>query len=117
MAMSGLREDIAHASRSLVRSPTFSAVVVLTLAIGIGLNTAVYSVVRGVLLNPLEFRDPAQLTAVSGRLAHAENRPVLLSGGIFKRLGEAVPAFESVAAVASIRQNMRAGGLPEQVQV
>jgi putative ABC transport system permease protein len=115
--MIGLREDLTYACRSLARSPTFSLVSTLTLAVGIGLNTAMFSVVSGVLLEPLAFRDPSRLMSVAGRLARSGNRPVLLSGGLFRRIGGAVPAFEGVAALAPIRQNLRAGDLPEQVQV
>jgi len=115
--MIGLREDVQYACRSLLRTPTFSVTVILTLALGIGLNTAIFSVVRAVLLKPLAFSDPGRLMVVSGRLTRSENRPVLLSGGMFRRISRAVPAFEQVAAVATIRQNMRVVGLPEQVQV
>ena len=115
--MNGLREDIRYVTRSLVRSPTLTLVIVLTLALGIGLNTAIFSVVRGVLLKPLAFRDPSRLMLVSGRLTRPDNRPTLLSGGMFSRLGAAVPAFSDVAAVAAIRQNLRGGGeLPVQVR-
>jgi hypothetical protein len=115
--MNGLGEDIQYAGRSLLRSPTLTLVIVLTLALGIGLNTAIFSVVRGVLLKPLAFRDPSRLMIVSGRITRPDNRPALLSGGMFSRVGAAVPAFSDVVAVAAIRQNLRADGLPVQVQV
>jgi hypothetical protein len=57
--LDGLLKDIRYGVRNLARTPAFSAVAVLTLALGIGANTAIFSVVQGVLLAPLPFREPA----------------------------------------------------------
>ena len=59
--LEGLATDFRYALRTLVRAPAFTAVVVLTLALGIGANTAIFSVVRGVLLKPLPHRDGGRL--------------------------------------------------------
>jgi predicted permease len=56
--------DVRLAARGMARSPAFTAVVVLTLAVGIGASTSVFSVVEGVLLRPLPFADPDRLVAV-----------------------------------------------------
>jgi hypothetical protein len=59
-----LRQDIAYALRRLARSPGFAAVTALTLTLGIGATTAVFSVVDGILFRPLPYPEPDELVAV-----------------------------------------------------
>jgi putative ABC transport system permease protein len=68
------RLDLRHAARSLIARPGFSLVVVLTLALAIGANTAMYSVLHAVLFNPLPFRDPDRIV-VLGEYAPAIDTP------------------------------------------
>ncbi len=71
-----LVQDVRFGVRMLIRNPGFTAVVVLTLALGIGINTAIFAVVNGVLLNPLPFPHPEQLVALH------ESKPNFANGSI-----------------------------------
>ena len=62
--MHGLLQDLKYALRMVARAPGFTAVVAVTLALGIGANTAIFSVVYALLLRPLPYRDPDRIAMV-----------------------------------------------------
>src|SRR5881394_2574238 len=62
--MGSLLGDFRYAFRSLVRQPTFAAMAILTLVLGIGTNTAIFSVIKAVLLNQLPYQDPSRLVVL-----------------------------------------------------
>ena len=63
-----VRRDCAYGLRGIGRNPAFSAIVVITLALGIGANTAIFSVVHGVLMRPLPYKTPERLVLLVGKL-------------------------------------------------
>src|SRR5215472_6599742 len=67
-----LRRDVAYAVRSFARTPGFSIVVILTLALGIGATTAIFSVVRAVILRPLPYAQPDRLVVPYENVPAAE---------------------------------------------
>ena len=62
--MDGMLQDIRYATRTLVRTPGFAIVAVAALALGIGANTAIFTIVNAALIEPLPFKDPNRLVMV-----------------------------------------------------
>ncbi len=74
--MNAIFQDVRYAFRVLLKSPSFTLVAIITLALGIGANTALFSVINGVLLNPLPYRHPGQLIALYGNTPGFDRAPI-----------------------------------------
>jgi putative ABC transport system permease protein len=108
--MQTLLQDLRYAFRLLAKSPGFTAIAVLTLALGIGANTAIFSVVNAVLLRPLAFRDPSRLVIV------AEKSPfptISTSYQNFVDWRDQSRSFESMEATRGTGLSLTGAGEPE----
>ena len=115
-AFAGLWQDLRHAARMLRKQPGFAAVSALTLALGIGANTAIFSVVYGVLLKPLPFHEPERLVAVWHR-APGLNMPLLEQGAAtYFTYRESGRVFEDIALWDSEEVSITGLGEPERAQ-
>jgi macrolide transport system ATP-binding/permease protein len=105
--MGQLMQDVHYAVRQLRKSPGFTFTAVITLALGIGANTAIFTLVQGILLRSLPVSDPAQLyrigdrddCCVDGGFQNADGDFAIFSYDLYLRMREAAPEFEQLAAV------------------
>jgi putative ABC transport system permease protein len=113
--MSILLQDLRYALRSLLRSPGFTTVAVLTLALGLGANTAIFSVVNAVLLRPLTYEKPEQLVSLRARLTTSDHTD-RMSAPEYQDLLREVPALRDVAAIWPININLTGSDQPARIQ-
>lgn len=105
--------DVRYGLRMLRRSPGFTAVAVLTLALGIGANTAIFSVVHAILLRPLPFRDSGQLVMLFTR--DARNQRNYVSYPDYVDWQKQSRAFEEICALVPQSVNLTKQGEPKRV--
>jgi putative ABC transport system permease protein len=113
--MDSLLQDIRYAIRLCVRTPGFTAVAVLALALGIGANTAIFTLVNAVLLEPLPFRDPGRLVVLWETNARRPGKPNTIAPANFIRWQERATAFERMAPFYDYRVNLTGSGEPEEL--
>jgi len=112
--MDTLFQDLRFALRMLLKNPGFTAVAAITLALGIGANTAIFSVVEGALLRPLPYLQSERLSILTIDRREAGTRWTL-STADFQILREQMRSYESLAAFTPERINLKAGDEPERV--
>jgi putative ABC transport system permease protein len=113
--MGTLMQDLRFAARWFVRAPRFTVPAVLALALGIGATSAIYSVVRGVMLNPLPYRDPERIVSIWESNAR-RNRPRNVVGPAnFLAWRERNRSFEYFGLVGPTRLNIMLDSRPEEV--
>jgi putative ABC transport system permease protein len=110
--MSDLKLDVRQALRMLARRPVFALTATLTLALGIGVTSAVFTIVNALLLRPLPFADPERLVVVETRVAGERGKIALRE---FKALTGETAIFDDVAAYYPSQYNVTGGGRPEAI--
>ena len=109
-----LRQDVRYGARMLAKKPAFSIVAVITLALGIGANTAIFSVVNAVLLRALPYHNAARLVLISST-STAEDRDGL-SVPEAQEFQSQMPSLEGLAGFQSQSVNLTGGERPERVR-
>ncbi len=122
MWLESIARDVHYALRRLRKAPSFSCIVILTLALGLGANTAIFSLVQGILLRSLPVADPASLYRIGDRTDCCYNDGFenddgdfdLFSYELYQRFQQASPEFEQLAAVEAGggRYSVRWGASP-----
>ncbi len=111
--MHGLGLDLRFAVRQLRKSPWFTLIVVLTLALGVGATTAIFSLVEGILLRPLPFHDPDRLVLIGEHLGNSPNIPV--TAREVGKYTDSTAAFSSVGAYAATSYELSGRTTPEEI--
>jgi predicted permease len=111
-----LSQDLRYALRQLLRSPGFTLTTVLTLAIGIGATTAIFSLVNGILIKPLPFPESDRLIALVHQAPGVNQQEMAASPAIYFTYRENNQTFESVALWYSNTASVTGGGNPQEVQ-
>ena len=108
--------DLRYALRNLLRQPAFAAVVVITLALGIGTSTAIFSVVNAVLLRPLPFPNSDRLQVVWGNYRALNIARLPAKAAEYDDYAQQRQVFDSVAAYANHSFNLSIGSEPERIR-
>ena len=113
--MDTLRQDLVHAVRSLWKSPGYAAVTILTLALGIGANSAIFSVINGVLLRPLPYPEPSRLLFITSQFPALGFPQFWISVPEFIEFRERNRSFEDVGGYRAGAVNLGTADQPRRV--
>jgi putative ABC transport system permease protein len=114
--MGTLLQDVRYGLRMLAKKPTFTIVAVLTLALGVGANTAIFSIVNAVLLRSLPYRDPDRLVRIFFNEPGVGLRDVRFSKPELDDLLTRAGVFEDVSPIFEGSENLTGGKQPERVE-
>lgn len=114
--MTNLMQDVKYAVRMLAKSPGFTLVAVITLALGIGANTAIFSVLEAVLLRGLGYREPERLVMIWEHNFKRERRTNVVGPANYMRWKERATSFEGMSAFLAWDANITEAGEPEQLR-
>src|ERR1700754_2816064 len=115
--MRTLLQDLRFGARVLLKSPGFTAVAVLALALGVAANTAIFSVVQAALIRPLPYRDASRLVTVWEYNFARNKHQNVISPANFLDWQEQSKSFEDMAAYSDWHVNLTGGGEPVEVPV
>src|SRR6266480_6328340 len=107
--------DLRYALRQLAKSPGFTAVAILTLALGIGVNTAVFSLINALLVRPLPYQQPSQLVLIWERFASMGLERIPVSAPEYLDLEKQFQSSTGLAAFTFQRFNLGGGDVPERI--
>jgi len=113
--MGNFYQDLRYGLRILAAKPGFTIIAILTLGLGIGANTMIFSVVNAVLLNPLPFPDSNRLVRLSE--SHGGGHPSNITYATFLDLVGQTQSLENIAAARFWSDNITDGGEPEQIPI
>src|SRR5215470_9025024 len=113
--MQTLLQDLRYGARMLLKKPGFTLIAVITLALGIGANTAIFSVVNAVLRRPLPFKDPDRVMMVWERRANSGEANIPISGHEFVGWREQSRAFDRMALILGDGFTLTGNGEPEAI--
>ncbi len=118
--LESLARDLRFSLRTLRRTPGFTVIAILVMALGIGANVALFTVVRGVLLKPLPFHDPDRLVMLyeAGSLGDHTTDTNVISGGMYAEWKKQNRSYSSLALAQGIRVGLSGSGgqLPEKLK-
>ena len=112
--MDHLQQDLLYAVRRLFKAPGFAAIAVITLALGIGANSAIFSVVNGVLLKPLPYPQSERLVGV---FHVTEGNRAVMSGPNFTDIARSASTLENAAAISTGRMILTGEGEPTRLSI
>ncbi|MGH9837332.1 MAG: ABC transporter permease [Blastocatellia bacterium] len=112
--MQTLLQDLRYGFRTLIKKPGFALIAIIALALGIGANTAIFSVVNSILLRPLAYKDPERLVLINHDYPKINLKASVSAPG-YAHYRDNAKSFESVAALSGGNFNLTDGGEPERL--
>ena len=109
-------QDLRFGFRMLVKNPGFTAIAVLTLALGIGANTAIFSIVYGMMLKPLEYKDPDQIVYLWGAYPAKGWDTSSVSIHNYLDWKEQTESFENMGLNFNRSYNLTGGDRPRRIE-
>jgi putative ABC transport system permease protein len=115
--MDSLLRDLRYGLRRVVAAPGFTAIAILTLALGIGANVAIFTVVNAVLIRPLPFPNPERLVRIAADARATNGRNIGISKPELDDLSDRAGVFDGVTAIWPVSASLLGGERPERVEV